>query len=962
MASMPLYEIFNYLFIKLKAEEREVEYCENNIAITHKVTQESFSKSLKQWEIDNQKSDFSFKKYDHNTIKPFLEIKSLNKKHAPKKEKVKQLERLKRYFEYLCDLSPNILDHDFIDLNHFKETINSKPAPQEDIAAFQAAQHCILESHSKMLKSIVGHLNRNNSNKSSVLCIVGPAGVGKFTLIREWHTFHNNSFNVICIDCSCTTTPEQRIKDKLCQLLHIDSSSIADLEELAVKLKKIHKEIVIVYNKIQPANQEMLNRIKEVIRLFSNMYLNSISHVMLVHSNDFEYDFLQQNKSGITNIDYLSLKVDVVSDEEATDLFEIFRVNFLEKSVLIKLANVLNNYPLSIKTTASILNETLPKDSEREYFLSCLLKGNLYLNSKAKGYYHIYISHLHFFCEKIDESYAFLRLLSLTRNHVRIEVLKDVLESVTIKRLEHSNVNDLIVVTYPWVKFERTKLIINPYARTFIHNELEEIIRGKRKSKNTDKKEILAIHCAFAVGYYKRLITEKNGPAYMPSYTLAMLHGFIHHLLELNRNFTDKASRELVYSYFKEHFYSIYQSIIDAESIPHLCYQKVKDVLFDPSQTITRIHGLYEEKAKILYTFFYFNDLELPVFKKGSTELAKIITELAIGKMHLGELGIAARLIKKVVFQCMSEDDMQLYSVIACTRALIDLRRGIDYSAILKDLEPCKLKAEEVYRTYKALPTSNPAIRASVRILARYAHICFLLDDGEIYDNSKHKTYYNMANELNRYRLERDDATLEGYSGRKYIQSLLRDHKNENRVEEASAIITHVLNKLVECESDSSSAFNRSNDIYPFVVLKAVCLRLNKKYDEAKNALSELMDNPIILQEKCPYSFKIEIDMEQIRLDIAEFHEAKKEYASPRRSELLDKIDAMVKRVEKLNQKLYVNDALLLEAEITDNYKRKEEIQEKIMDDIIANTYPSFRKKDLALINANQSAIQRFGI
>jgi DNA-directed RNA polymerase subunit H (RpoH/RPB5) len=815
----------------------------------------------------------------------------------------------------------------------------------------------ILNSHKDCFKSISSFLeNVPKTNKIPLLIFKGPVGIGKLTILSEYVSISTESkltdYEIIVIKCDQMSFDlvQEEFESSVNEILMSENPNT--VKSCLFETLKANKKIkfAFVLDRVRGESDESVNFFEDIKTFIKKLYNNKLRNtllILLIHSPFVSKDYLnifhKQNKE----ILYEQISITGLIPSESMALFKSISNSINDDEIIKNICEKLNHHPKTISIIAHILNDIEHEDNNlnTQRLIASILSNNIDTNKLIAQYADEYLKILNTASASKGTNYAFLCLLSLTISDTYEEIVKDVIRNTYISSVNNKKVSSLLKELYPWVtKNTNGKINIDPLVKAYLYRSMVEIASKKtfKADKCINREEIAEIHCSFASSYHK---------VYKPgSYTkinIGNLHGLIFHLFELKKIFGDNTNNDDLSLSFS-HYEKIYKKLRQYTYISEYCYYLVEENLLNKNQDVTRVHGLYEEKRRLLYSFFNNNDFTDSHLKTNNEHASIIVHELALGEMHNGNLLIAKNILDShKLLKCdYSNKYIKLNSSLRSTGALINLRLGNDINLTLSHLNQCLKEANEFYLMITEQHTDPyendnfELLKPAITILTRCAQLQFLQN------NRDYVEHFKRAIILNRILKKDKNAYLTGYSGRKYIQTLLRKKETQSNV-------IDVINYILKSKSTKNS-----NDRIPLFVLMSAYYRMNHALNDAKgylNQAEELIDN---INFNCPYSFYMELEIEKIRHNI--FQIGLKEIDQC--SHIIPEIKRLQSKFALKNQTLYINDLNLIMAEIIINREERENILSNVGLKIDLDQYPKIRENDIDAIREYSSAMERYGI
>jgi hypothetical protein len=191
---------------------------------------------------------------------------------------------------------------------------------------------------------------------------------------------------------------------------------------------------------------------------------------------------------------------------------------------------------------------------------------------------------------------------------------------------------------------------------------------------------------------------------------------------------------------------------------------------------------------------------------------------------------------------------------------------------------------------------------------------------------------------------------LDGEAARKFCAALVRTRDvGHNRLSRAVELIEANIKRH---EDDFATSQSRvSNDLIPFLVLRAALQRVRGDLSQASATLEGLRHHNYVTRGECTYVATAELEIEEIRFHVA---------ASGASSRLFEQVGALRTRLFNSHHHLMAFEAALISAECCDEIDRA-----KILKDcerFFIERQALVRLADIKELQRNGSAIRRFGL
>jgi hypothetical protein len=191
---------------------------------------------------------------------------------------------------------------------------------------------------------------------------------------------------------------------------------------------------------------------------------------------------------------------------------------------------------------------------------------------------------------------------------------------------------------------------------------------------------------------------------------------------------------------------------------------------------------------------------------------------------------------------------------------------------------------------------------------------------------------------------------LDGEAARKFVLALVRTRDDDpGRLPRAKELIESNIKRYGEVFAKSLGGV--SNDLIPFLVLRAAIQRVEGNLDQAASTLEAIRHHDYVRRGECTYVATAEIEMEQIRLNFV---------TSGSSSELLERASILRQRLFNAHHHLMAYEAALIAAECCVGAEQTTILKD--CKNFLRERQALMRLADTAEIEGNGSAIHRFGL
>ena len=664
------------------------------------------------------------------------------------------------------------------------------------------------------------------------------------------------------------------------------------------------------------ADRVALNRVRETLNFFASNGIRA-SILLGIQADEKTEDALRIADQLNAATSVIPITVTRLPPEEGARMVKDLGIKNLSDSDLRHLSTKLEGLPISLAAAAHYLSEASPRQAEA-FLIEIDSRGrNFKFFEEFFGRYLEALNQGPF--DKKAHPHAYLRLLALMPGNVTTTRVDELLSQRRIVRLENSTTETFSKMRINFLVEHDGHIDINPMVRGLLRQEIKSAAR-QGGNQTISREELYWIHASAATLCIKRLPQDASK---VSTVEIEFVEGTLYHLLELRDYLPENQTSDWRPSSHRD-WEGLFDGRADADAITQYCLIIVRRFLVDPYLRTTRFLGQYETKARLLSLFFESEDdggqrktLSLP-------DRAFVYTEMGVCWMHAGRLQLAQDALDHAV-RCIAELDVsamcakplntlteqdkdlwRTWSNLVSTMALILMRLGRPREMLVEpSLSRAATFAERLAR--EALGQDTPIeslqqvmLQAARRVLCRKGNIA--LNGG---DRTAADEIYRFAEKINALVGE---GKLTGDALRRQIEALvLRGPCFHVDIELAEALLDPHLVTVPHRRL--------SNDIIAMFTTKIMLLRAKGNFAAAAELIGKIEQHEFILRAECPFTARIEFELEKYKLKIA------MDEVSPAAQRALRLI------AEELHARRHLMlywDAMLLIAESEDEPKRTE--------------------------------------
>jgi hypothetical protein len=554
---------------------------------------------------------------------------------------------------------------------------------------------------------------------------------------------------------------------------------------------------------------------------------------------------------------------------------------------------------------------------------------------------------------------AYLRLLALMPGPVSKLWLDDLMQHGRIRRLEDGSTRAFERMQKDFVADLGERIDINPMMRGLLRRELARVVERGEDDDTTSREELWWIHATAARWCLTRLPSD---PASYSSVQIEMIEGALYHLLALRELLTETPRQDDWKPSGSTDFEGLFDGRSDAGAITRFCLEHIaRRFLIDRAHRATRVLGQFEMKARVLSLFFenldhggrprwlpvrdqavLYSEIGVCWMHAGRLKLAQVALDLAAGCLR--ELGVEPPALTSDDPQEADGETWRLWSEIRSTQALIYLRLGRrkeEVQTLLTGAVPLAMELSAELAPDDAAANRAPMpFRAAKRILCRVAQI--ELAGGDLTAAS---SSYDLAALID---ARVDHRKLSGDALRRHIEVLVR---RGPCLTPDLALATRLIDEQLEMRQVTGWRRKApSNDIIPMLTTKIMLLRARAEFEAAESLLKQTLNHEFVLRGECPFSARMELELERYRLMIAQ---------SQMNDDAIKALRLIAEELEARHHRLLYWDAMLLLAECAEEPEKSRILD--VVERQAASANWLLRQTDVKVLREGRSAVMALG-
>lgn len=815
------------------------------------------------------------------------------------------------------------------------------------------------------------------TRKSRLILLQGRTGVGKSYFIGHWFRDNGAVFgaNALRIDCALSSL------DQILPAIEQHFVTPGRVGTVADALAANTDNLIVLDGVRLDSDDKIVSGPGGARRFPLREFAEFLSHLVTPATKTTVIVCLENNKKAILDtafVPVLDRRVSVsvvelkaLTREEGAEFLFTLRRDLTDRRQRLELSARLHGLPMALVAAASELDRLSP--AERETYLENVRFGETRNNEDdfAK-FVREHLQRMDAVHESDDATsvdrhpHALLRLLALMPGPLPISHLEELLQEGTLRRLGGMTVDRAVRADVPFVEVSDSNIDVHAMVRRTLRAELDDFIKNDQYDAFTSRRELEWIHWRMAQLNWRVILNRKEASVFL----VKAIESFVYHMIAQARlvpNGSGRRAKKFAGGVSKgtiDLFEQGVGKLTDAK-LWQIAYQKaVRPFLLDKKHVATRIHGQYEAKARILLMLTTAANSGIPV---PPVELAELHMEAALCWMHAGRLqsalqeaGNAKKLLPYVprqfvavahpsdAHEAKNAEAWRLYCDVESVLVTIKCRQGRIYSETLEGLRPLleialELAAQPQWKASTELSKSaQSALRGAVRIISRAADMTLYEDDVEAAI-----ALFDRADQLQH---AVRDRPLDGEAARKYALALVRGRASGvGRFEHAVRLVDANIEHYEEVKQSFSGGL--SNDVIPFLVLKAALQRISGRLDEASETLAGVRSHDFVRRSQCTFYASAELELEEIRVDILK--------GEVPRTEIVERGEAASRRLENAHHAVMAREAMLLAAEGADGKYRKEILRG--CEQYFEQTNTLLRLKDVKELQ-DGSALRKFGL
>lgn len=811
--------------------------------------------------------------------------------------------------------------------------------------------------------------SRQEGGPGKVILVEGASTVGKSYLLSAWAHRHLAAGGIESLRIDCSALSIDQIMPEIDTIITgFNSPSVVVLDGLRIDMFREGPPLVGRSHARRPSINDLLSCAADIISGWT------VKVVVVAMENNAgssaDRDFSTRLRNGLS---FHHLRVEPLSRAESMEFLKLTsrRDRLPPEWIYEELSDLLQGMPMALMAANEEIRHLNDVDLER--YVSSLSSADADRHATGSlSHFHAFISS---FLQRLQENtqgetdstlnsahpHAFLRLLALMPSPKPRGHLEELISSGKIKRLTgHLDIASF-ARSVPFVREIDGAFDLHALVRAVLLNELQASLTGGADS-NVSNDELEWIHWKCSVQNWRMIKKLKDSDRL----TISVIEAFVYHAMKQIELMPDERRNKHHASFSAKSFdaFEKAKGTLTDLALWLATYELVvKPHLMKRGHPATRMHGQYEAKARILEALVERAE-HLPIAPLNKAELHK---EIALTWMHTGRLQLAhAQATHCIRIWNQIEADLvgfaQSISVMSdnkareqwrhiiealSIRSTIKLRLGRMVEEILDDIAPFVEAAQNIVRDGHLVRLANisdyrPALESGVvKILSRHAELKMISGD----KTAAMATFaqadaMQMASKGNR---------LDGEAARRYAALMARDHVHDPaRLQEAFKILEDNLEFMAKVEKQRG---RMSNDIVPFLVLKAGLIRLSGDLDDAEKMLSAVEDHPYVLSRECTYSARLELKLERLRLRLAQGVKSKG---------VLEDAQRLTQECYRSHHLLAANECAIVALEAMPTPKREPELH-RVRTLLISHGH-FLRLEDVDELRAKGSAILRFGV
>jgi tetratricopeptide (TPR) repeat protein len=835
------------------------------------------------------------------------------------------------------------------------------------------------ESRRRAAQDLADEVLSTANVRSRLVLLQGRTGVGKTFFVAHWfrdygrRVFGSNALRIDCatisLDQVLPAIEQHFISSRDSSNMNVADALAANSENLIVLdgLRFEHFKEGPRLSGITPGRRPRLVELAQLISKFVNPTSNTTAIVCVENNSNPIADslFVRTLADGV---EVTTRWIEALSDEEGANFLAMLGATQEDDRRLRTISSRLHGLPMALVAAAFDLSR-LPAEA-RETYLESVSAASV--SDIDEDFARFFRNHLDRMVHPVSDGesadphpLAFLRLLALMPGPVPRSHLAEILDGKRLKRLKNLSIESAMKAEVSFTTADDDQINLHAFVRNILRAELNGFIEADSYDPYTSRDELEWIHWRAAILNWRIILKGNEATTSL----VPVIESFVYHMMAQTRLVTEQRRTRRFPAGLNENTINLFEQ--DAGKLTNaklwlIAYHRVvRKFLLDKRFVATRIHGQYEAKARILQMLTDAATDGVPVPRH---ELAELYKETAVCWMHAGRLQSAMRaarlaanhLAEKKMVLAMhlartpsadgrTAEAWRLRCEVESTFVTIESRQARLFSEAIEELRPMLEVALEIAdRTRFNDPIDEPnrwapaAERGALRILARAADVLFQGGQAE-----EAIDYFDRADRLQKAIRGRH---LDGEAARKFCTALVRTRDlDSGRLRRAVDLIEVNIRRH---EDDSAVSQARvSNDIIPFLVLRAALQRIAGDLAQALATIEGLRRHNYVTRGECTYVAIAELEMEEIRLHAVAFGPS---------SRLFEQAKALRTRLFNSHHHLMSFETALISVECCDAVSRAQILNE--CERFFIERQALVRVADIKELEGNRSAIRRFGL
>jgi hypothetical protein len=731
--------------------------------------------------------------------------------------------------------------------------------------------------------------------KSLLVLLQGRTGVGKTFFVSHWfHSYGQEIFKGDALLIDCSTASFDQILPKVEEyFVSAHGGAISVSEALAAN----HDNLIVLDGLkleqfsegphtgpliagVTPGRRPQLRDLAELVAPFLNSTRNTVI-ILCLENNSKEVADTVFVRPLERHVQVKQWQVDPLDDDEGAEFLADLGVSSLDVGSRRRISSRLHGLPIALDAAAKELMRLV--GAEREAYIDGLPSASASVGNDFERFFRNYLSRLDADGGALADPHphALLRLLALMPGPIPETHLDEILSKKRVTRLKNLSSEAVMTNEFPFTAVVSRTINVHGMVRSILRAEIDEFIqKDKFDNSNTSREELEWIHWQ-AARFHWNTIRKGNEPN---STLVTAIESFVYHMMAQTRLIPPESARrrkrptggadDIALEGFEQR-----SGRLSNGQLWSIAYDKaVRPFLISDNRHLaTRIHGQYEAKARILQLLT--DAVQTDAVREGvivaPLTLAELHKETAVCWMHAGRLKSAGDSATEAAARIMSvrsgktnetPEMWKLRCDIESASAAIELRLDRRIGDIEDRLRPFRLKALQIAERvlagspFEGEGRAPPEQRGALRVLGRVADVA--LYSGRTAEAIE---YFELADALqNKIR----GRPIDGEAARKFVVALVRTREEQpGRMGRARELVER---NIEYCNNIFPSTSARaSNDVIPFLVLRAALQRVAGDLSQASSTLDLVRRHEFVRKGECTFVAIAELELEEIRLEIA---------------------------------------------------------------------------------------------